>query len=1005
MSDVESLRVALARAASAGPSAFLDDEVRQHLEALLAAYVEQRHCKTGSDSAITLANPPQQTRDGAWPDQTLQPGGQAGPYKLLQRIGEGGMGTVYLAEQERPIRRRVALKVIKPGMDSARVIARFEAERQALAMMDHPNIARVLDAGATESGQPYFVMELVQGVRITQYCDENRLSLRERLELFLAVCQAIQHAHQKGIIHRDIKPSNVLVALYEGRPAPKVIDFGVAKATEQRLTEHTLCTLQGTAVGTPEYMSPEQAEASALGVDTRSDIYSLGVLLYELLTGTTPWERERVRSLGFSEFVRLLNEEQPPKPSKRLSASERPAAVAAQRNAAPTELAKLVRGDLDWIVMKCLEKDRTRRYDAASALARDLERYLSDEPVEARPPSAGYRFGKFARKHKRSLAFAATLAALVAVGTTTSVWQAMRATIAERHALGERDKALAAEQSEREARGRAEAAEVQAKTARDRAVTAERKAERDRDLAVSAQASALEAAKQAKLDAATAKAVTDFLRHDLLGRADPTKEPDRGLKLRDVLDRAAKSIGGRFPSQPLVEAAIRETIGGAYRSLGIYEEAAGQLSAAEALRRRESGSEDPMTLADKADLALVYCEQGRPAEAERLYAEVLAISRKTLGAKHKFTLSTLAKLGVAYSEQGKYADAKRVYNEALHAGRLVLDKRNPVLHEIVNNLGSLLLESHDYQAAEPLLVEGLDLHKQVLGEKHPDTITSMNNLAIAYEGLGRPSEAEPLLTRALELRRSVQGDEHPLTITAMSSLALLYLNQGKNEEAERLLAAALNLRLKVQGEKNPLTITAMNNLALAYSRQRRFDEAEPLYAKALELRIRVQGKDHPLSQVAQFNLAVAYQQRQRFADAEPLLEALLAIRRRQSGALQPQLVDVLARLGVNRLRQHRYSDAETLLREYLALLEQNEAQGWRRWDAEGAVGEALAGQGNHAEAEPLLLSSYEGLRSYAEKHPEADQGLARGAVRRLVDNYDAWGKQDAASMWRKRLEP
>src|SRR3954454_14246271 len=337
---------------------------------------------------ITRAETPD-TRGPAGPRPGAEgPGATIGPYKLRQQIGEGGMGTVYMAEQTRPVRRKVALKVIKAGMDSRQVVARFEAERQALAMMDHVNIARVLDAGATESGQPYFVMELVHGVPITSYCDDNHLTPRQRLELFVPVCQAIQHAHQKGIIHRDIKPSNVLVTLYDGKAVPKVIDFGVAKATDQRLTERTLFTQYGAMVGTLEYMSPEQAELSALGVDTRSDIFSLGVLLYELLTGSTPLTHERMKDAAYAEVLRLIKEEEPPKPSTRLSDSGKAlASISAQRRTEPAKLTKLVRGELDWIVMKCLEKDRNRRYETANGLAHDIENYLHDEPVQACPPS------------------------------------------------------------------------------------------------------------------------------------------------------------------------------------------------------------------------------------------------------------------------------------------------------------------------------------------------------------------------------------------------------------------------------------------------------------------------------------------------------------------------------------------------------------------------------------------------------------------------------------------
>ncbi len=325
------------------------------------------------------------------------PGTLIGPYKLLQEIGEGGMGKVYMAEQEKPVRRRVALKIIKPGMDTGQVVARFEAERQALALMDHPSIAKVLDAGSTESGRPFFVMELVKGIPITEYCDQARLSTKDRLALFVPVCQAIQHAHQKGIIHRDIKPSNVMVTLIDGRPVPKVIDFGVAKAVDQRLTEKTMFTQFGLIIGTLEYMSPEQAELSGLDVDTRSDIYGLGVMLYELLTGTTPLEHARLRQAAYTEILKRIKEEEPPKPSTRLSDSrEILASIAARRGTEPARLMKLVRGDLDWIVMKALEKDRSRRYETASGFGRDVQRFLDGDPVEACPPSAAYRFRKFA---------------------------------------------------------------------------------------------------------------------------------------------------------------------------------------------------------------------------------------------------------------------------------------------------------------------------------------------------------------------------------------------------------------------------------------------------------------------------------------------------------------------------------------------------------------------------------------------------------------------------------
>ncbi len=428
-----------------------DADLRRQVAALV-----QAHAK---GEGILDRNPAGQAQTGAFEPVDQRPGTVIGPYKLLQQIGEGGMGTVFMAEQTRPVQRKVALKVIKPGMDSRQVIARFEAERQALAMMDHVNIARVLDAGATDTGRPYFVMELVHGVPITKYCDDNHLTPRERLELFVPVCQAIQHAHQKGIIHRDIKPSNVMITLYDGKPVAKVIDFGVSKATEQKLTERTLFTQYGTMIGTLEYMSPEQAEMSALGVDTRSDIYSLGVLLYELLTGGTPLRRKQIKEAALGEILRLIREEEAPKPSTRLSDSgEALASISAQRRTEPAKLSKLMRGELDWIVLKALEKDRNRRYETASGFGADLQRYLADEPVLACPPSAGYRARKFARRHKAALIVAGLAGCVMFLLLVTGLGLFVNAALRE-----DRDLALSNQQRAETAEHRALDAEHEIK--------------------------------------------------------------------------------------------------------------------------------------------------------------------------------------------------------------------------------------------------------------------------------------------------------------------------------------------------------------------------------------------------------------------------------------------------------------------------------------------------------------------------------------------------------------
>jgi WD40 repeat protein len=433
--------------------------IEQRVRALLKAYEESARFLESPAARLVATVDEQPVSEG--------PGTIIGPHKLLEQIGEGGFGVVFMAEQQHPVRRKVALKVLKPGMDTRQVVARFEAERQALALMDHPNIAHVFDGGETASGRPYFVMELVRGIPITEFCDQDQLPIRDRLELFLTVCQAVQHAHQKGIIHRDLKPSNILVTVHDIKPVVKVIDFGIAKATGQRLTEKTLFTHFAQMIGTPLYMSPEQAQLSGLDVDTRSDIYSLGVLLYELLTGTTPFDKERLRTAGYDEMRRIIREEEPVKPSTRISTLGQAATVVStNRSSDPRRLAQHCRGELDWIVMKALEKDRNRRYESASAFAADVQRYLHDEPVHACPPSAGYRLRKFARRYWMPVAVTAAFALLLVAGGVVSTWQAVRATRAETQAVQQRDLATEAEGVANQRRQEAETARYAAEAAK-----------------------------------------------------------------------------------------------------------------------------------------------------------------------------------------------------------------------------------------------------------------------------------------------------------------------------------------------------------------------------------------------------------------------------------------------------------------------------------------------------------------------------------------------------------
>ncbi len=617
MTQARLFQEALAKASPAERTAFLDQacagqpELRSALESLLAAHeatgaVDEplfdpdatidsgpgEHVSAGTEEFTPPPADAMHTSAIAAATADFRPTAEAGAviagrYTLLEKIGEGGMGEVWVARQTEPVKRKVALKLIKPGMDSRAVLMRFDQERQALAILDHPNIAKVLDGGMTPLGQPFFVMELVLGQSLTKFCDDARLTPTDRLELFVPICQAVQHAHQKGIVHRDLKPANILVAKVDGRPVPKVIDFGVAKAIAGKLTDESLSTQFGSLIGTLEYMSPEQAGLSGEDIDTRADIYSLGVILYELLTGLRPIDARRLKNAALTEMIRVIREEEPSRPSTRLSTADSLPSLAALRHTEPRKLMKMLRGDLDWVVMKCLEKHRDRRYETASGLARDVERYLDGDPVEACPPSAAYRLRKFAGKHRAGLAMAASLAAILASATAVSTWQALRALRAEKRSTREADRATA------EA-NRAILAELQTRTERDRALNAEAKTRQESE---------------------KVKASYDFLTTDLLTQAEPASNAvEDHVTLLDVLDRAAQKVGARFAGQPEIEVALRNSIAATYHGLASFEKAEQQCRALVTLARRPG--------AEPAELH-------RPREASRTCSRNGAASTRT----------------------------------------------------------------------------------------------------------------------------------------------------------------------------------------------------------------------------------------------------------------------------------------------------------------------------------------------------------------------------------------
>ena len=637
-----------------------DAALRERVEELLKAGEEAegflQEPAPGAQRPENSSAAPASQQDMAAPGERA--GGRIGRYKLLQQIGEGGCGVVYMAEQEEPVRRRVALKVIKLGMDTKQVIARFEAERQALAMMDHANIAKVLDAGTTETGRPYFVMELVRGTKITGYCDEHTLSTIERLELFMQVCNAVQHAHQKGIIHRDLKPSNILVASNDGVPVPKVIDFGIAKATQGRLTDQTLFTAFEQFIGTPAYMSPEQTELTMQDVDTRTDIYSLGVLLYELLTSRTPFDAKELLASGLDAMRRTIREREPKRPSTRLSTMLQGelTTTARQRDTDAPKLVHLVRGDLDWIVMKCLEKDRTRRYDTATGLANDVRRHLNCEPVVARPPSRLYEFQKTIRRHKVGFAVTAALIAALAAGVVVSSWGAMLARQAEQEQARLRRRAVINEQKQ-------------------------------------------------EAEAAKSRQVAQFLQ-DILQSIIPSVAVGQDSSvLRRVLDETARRLGNDFRDQPELEAQLRTTVGQVYEQLGAYNDAETMFRRALALRRKALGDDDP-AVADALDLlARFLSAQNNLPGAEVAVTEALAIRRHRLGNDHPLVAQSLGTLGAVLSGKGDVAGAEASLREALAIWRRRSDTDHAGLATGVNGLMDALLSAGKQAAAEQLLEE------------------------------------------------------------------------------------------------------------------------------------------------------------------------------------------------------------------------------------------------------------------------------------------------------------
>jgi len=959
------------------------------------------------------------------------PGTSIGPYKLLQQLGEGGFGVVFLAEQEQPVVRRVALKIIKLGMDTRQVVARFEQERQALALMDHPNIARVIDAGATQTGRPYFVMELVKGSPIAEYCDKQSLTIDERLELFAQVCGAVQHAHTKGIIHRDLKPSNVLVATQDGRPQVKVIDFGIAKATSAKLTDKTLFTEHQQVIGTLQYMSPEQAEGS-LDIDTRTDVYALGVMLYELLTGSTPFDIKTLREEVYSEIQRMIREVEPPSPSTRLGTSQDTLAdIAARRRIDPKRLGTLLRGELDWIVMKALEKDRSRRYESASGLALDIARFRRGEAVLAAPVSAGYRLRKFVRRNKPAVLAAGAVATALLIGAVGFAWQA-------RIAQHERDVA------QREGR-RAQAAEALTQQRADELQqVSEFQAQMLAQVDPSRAGLLLVADVQEKYAAALLQdGLPEIERSERLEhfvsqwkRVNAT-DTARQLIDRTILQPAVDAIDKQFANQPALDARLRQTLADLYKGLGLFDAALPLQERALATRRSALGAEHADTLDSQNRLEALLLLQGKYDAAEPLARETLEQCRRALGPEHPHTLVACSNRGYVLMLLGRFDEAEPLCRKALDDQRRLLGvehydtlssadnyarllqslgklalaeelhrdtlaKRTHALGpdyqdtlQSLNNLGNLLLVQGRFVEAEACLRDGLERFRRVLGESHAGTVTVISNLGFALQNQGKLAQAEPYVREALDKYRAVLGDLHPDTITAINNLGILLQDLAKLDEAELALQEALELRRKLLGPEHPDTLGSLGNVGRLLMAQERYDEAEPLLREALELKRRVRGEEHPDTLTSINNLGALFEGRGKPAEAEPYFREAMEKCRRVLGPEHPNTLITTINTGAAWVAQKKYAEALELLAPVETTARAAFTGSYARWLAKYSfnLGRARAGVREFAAAEANFLEAQAlFVQTRGEAHKET-----RAGIRALSEFYTEWNAAEPDS--------
>jgi eukaryotic-like serine/threonine-protein kinase len=779
------------------------------------------------------------------------PGQQIGAYRLVRRLGEGGMGEVWECDQHTPVRRTVALKLLKPGMNTRQILARFAAERQMLALMQHPSIAQVFDAGVTSTGRPYFVMEYVNGTRVTTYCDQAGLGVRERLALFQDVCNAVQHAHQKGVIHRDIKPSNVLVTLQDGQALPKVIDFGLAKLTAPELTDHTL-TEMGTVLGTPAYASPEQMSLSGMDVDTRSDVYSLGVLLYELLIGVIPFDTVDAQPAAILELRRSIRDVEPTRPSARLSKlGERVSLIAQARGLDVGSLRRQLRGDLDWIVMKALEKDRSRRYNSPGELARDTQRYLDHEPVAAGPPTNAYRVRKFVRRHRAATAFSATLLLLIVAFAVVSAIQVQRVSV-------ERDRASA--------------------------------------------------------EAAKAASINTFLQ-DALGSADPW-QTGAGISMQTVLQQASAKADASFKDQPLIAAAVHRTIGKAYLGLGQFADAEREVRVALDQRVKLLGPEHADVAECLLDLSRIYQELGNFEAARKASSEALAMRRKLFGEEEPRTAETLLDRARLHKREGEYDAANGAANEALAIYEKALGSTSESVAEVLTELGSIAADGQgDPQRGEGPTRRAYEIRQQLHGASDVRTAQSAVFLGSIYLHQGKLDRAEALYRQGLEQMTKQLGANHPDTIVVLENLGNALARQKRFDESSAITKDVLERRRAVLGEDHRLVARTMLNTAILLSAARRLDEAQVQFAEALPRFAKAYGPDHPDVVYANYAYAALRARQREYADAERLLKATLASQIKQSGVDHVATAEMKRALGDILIERRKFDEAERILLE------------------------------------------------------------------------------------------